>query len=526
MRWIDRLLGGAFLGALAAPGLLSLHHGERNAERTAAIIRRRPTPTPSAPRSLQAAAAFPHGFDAWLNDAWGGREAALRTNARLSMELFGTSPAPDLFFGKDTWVFSGAARAMESFTGTDPLSPEDLAAWQRALEDRREWLAARGIDHLVVLVPHKSTIYPEKLPSGLQEARGTSRREQFLAWMHEHSDLRILDIAPALLAAKPAPSTGDTSLRDLYSPHGVHWAQVGAFAAYAQIVGYLAEHHGAPPAHSLADYEVRLEGGEGDSWASRMLLDGVIEMKNLRLEPRAETGVSRRPAPGGTAKDFQFQHPDATRPRIVIAHDSFGPDIRERIAEHASLMETRWRAWLEKDVVERVKPDVVIELYSELSLVTSRPFRRPEFLGPGIAGRFEEGALLQSLDVTEDLEFEGRPDKSQVRIEGGAARIELLRGVCRLRLPALARPAPADTELILRVDLRSKVHGSVGLYAAKELTGPPEIGDMVSVEVGPGTRSIHVPLLDFDAGSRIWFFLPPNLEEVTLRGAEIRACPR
>ena len=68
--------------------------------------------------------------------------------------------------------------------------------------------------------------------------------------MSEHSDVRLLDIAPAIVAAKPEDGTGDTTFRDLYSPHGVHWTPIGALAACAQIAGYLAEHHGAPPQHA------------------------------------------------------------------------------------------------------------------------------------------------------------------------------------------------------------------------------------------------------------------------------------
>lgn len=525
MRWIDRLLGATFLCGLGLPGVLALVHGEQNAQRTAAIIRRRPTPEPSLPGDLAAAAAFPEALDTWFNDAWGGREAALRTNARLSMELFGTSPAPDLFFGEEGWVFSGASRAMESFAGADPLSEQDLLAWQRALEDRRRWLAERGIDHLLVLVPHKSTIYPEKLPPRLRRVRGTSRREQFLDWMSQHSDVQVLDIAPPMVAAKPEESAGDTSLRDLYSPHGVHWTPVGAHAAYVPIADYLADHHGAPRPHGLEDYEVRVEGGEGDSWASRMLLDGVIEMKNLLLVPRTDTGVTRGPAPGGAAKDLQFTHPDASRPRIVMAHDSFGPDIRGFLSEHASVLETRWRAWLEREVVERVQPDIVIELYSELSLVTSQPFRRPEYLGPETSARFEAGRPVLRVDVSTDLWFEGDARKQTVEVTEGTARITLLRGVSTLRLPAPELPAAPATELILRLDLQSDVAGSVGLYTASGLDGTPSISDMVPVDIRPDGEPVLVPLLHADRNARTWIFLPPNLRAVTLRGAEIRACP-
>ncbi len=524
MRWIDRIFGAAFLCALAVPGLMAWDHGQENAARTAAIIRRQPTPAPTWPKSWSAAGRVSERFDDWFNDAWGGRERALRTNARLAKEMFGTSPAANLFFGKRGWVFSGKSKSMESFTGTDPLSEMELEAWRRSLEDRRRWLAARGIDHVVVLVPHKSTIYPELLPRGLDSARGTSRREQFQAWMAERSDLTVLDLAPRLLAKKPDASTEDTTYRDLYSPHGVHWTALGGHAGYGVLADYLAEHHGAPPARALDAYTIGTHEGGGDSWASRMLLDGVIEMANLTLTPREETGVIRKRAPGGTKKDYQYRHPDTGRPRIVMAHDSFGPAVRELLAEHAEVLETRWRGWLEQEVVERVKPDVVIELYSELSLVTRRPFRRPEYLGPEIEAQFNSGETVYRLDATQPLEFEATSALQTVSVEGQAAVIELARNVTAWRLPAPSKDVPSDAELVLELDLSTTKPGTMGIYRSERLDGLPSVGDMVPLAVGPDSGPTLIPLLPTEGAASTWVFMPPSLEKVTVRSVQIRAC--
>ena len=523
MSWIDRALSAAFLGALSVPGLMALHHGQANAERAASIVRRRPNPAPAFPQTLDEVRALPERFDDWFGDAWGGREPALRANARLSMELFGTSPASHLFFGKDDWIFTKRSESMESFTGTAPLTDDELGAWQRSLEDRRRWLAERGIDHLVVLVPHKSTVYPEKLPDGFRDARGTSRREQFLGWMQERSDVQVLDIAPSLLAAKPEAGSGDTSLRDLYSPHGVHWTAIGAHAAYVQIADYLAEHHGAPAPHPLDDYTVEVDPGMGDSWAGRMLLDGAIEMKNLRLESKAPTGITRTAAPDGGGRDFQYRSSVEGRPRVLMAHDSFGPEIRGLLAQHASVLETRWRGWLEKAAVERVRPDVVIELYSELLLETQRPFRRPDFLGPEVAEQFAQGETLMRLDLSGPLDFDGRTIQSSVAIEEGAAVITLHRGVTRLRIPPPATPPPPGSELILMLDVQAESAGTIGLYSTERLDGPPDLADIIPLEVGPATPPTLVPLLWKASAESTWLFMSVKLGKVTLRGVELRA---
>ncbi|MFT5733516.1 MAG: hypothetical protein ACI80K_002543 [Paracoccaceae bacterium] len=533
MRWIDRALGLAFVCALATPGMLALHHGQKNAERTAEIIRRRPNTTPVAPVSLAALERFPNTFDPWFADAWGGRERALRAHALASMELFGTSPAGFLFFGKARWVFSSALRSMESFTGAAPLSEAELRSWQRSLEDRRRWLQARGIDHIVVLVPHKSSIYPELLPNGLQRARGVSRREQLHVWMAEQSDVVMLDVAPALLAAKPSPGVlegADTTLSNIYSPHGVHWSAVGAHAGYVAIAEYLHQHHRGPPPRPLDAFNVIKLPNSGDSWASRMLLDGVIHMSDLELRLKTPTLVTHRRAPDSTRKDVLSEHPNKSLPRVLLVHDSFGTDLRPLLELDASAMESRWRGWVEIDAVERLQPDIVIELYSEIVLETRRPYRRTEYLGEDDLRRFKNARVVHEVDLLKPLTFDSKPTQQTATIEDGAAHIVLLHGTSRLQIKPPPGGLPVDlpdgVELLLALDITAQAAGTIGVYPAISLAKMPSDGDIIPLEVGPDLGGpegpMLIPLLPCPAETSVWLLLPPSVKEVLIHSVEFR----
>jgi hypothetical protein len=61
---------------------------------------------------------------------------------------------------------------------TDPFSPSSLAQWTAVLQDRRAWLAARGIHFLVVVMPNKETVYAGAVPQWLSRAPGPSRLAQ------------------------------------------------------------------------------------------------------------------------------------------------------------------------------------------------------------------------------------------------------------------------------------------------------------------------------------------------------------
>ncbi|MFT7076247.1 MAG: hypothetical protein ACJA0P_002262 [Planctomycetota bacterium] len=47
---------------------------------------------------------------------------------------------------------------------------------------------------------------------------------------------------------------------------------------------------------------------------------------------------------------------------------------------------------------------------------------------------------------------------------------------------------------------------------------------MIPISVGPESAHVLIPLLPAADDASTWIFLQRPLEEVTLRGAEIRAC--
>ncbi|MEM9378855.1 MAG: hypothetical protein AAGB93_02820 [Planctomycetota bacterium] len=519
---IDVALGATVVLVLAAPGVHAALHGGANAVRAGKIERRRPPEPPGVPRSTEEALRWPPRFDDWFEDAWGGREEALRVHARAAMEAFGTSSAPYLSFGRNGWVFSREHGAFESFTGVAPLGPSRLRDWQQALEDRRRWLAERGIEHLVVLVPHKSSIYPEELPARIEAARGTSRLEEFLAHMGARSEVRVLDIADALRSRKDL----DGPWQHAYSPHGVHWTVVGAHAGYEQIARVLADEFGAPEPTPLDGFRLVDRRGEGDSWASRMYLDGVIEMENLRLLPRGETGVvdAGRP-PGGAAKDRSWTHPDTSRPRVLVAHDSFGPDMLPLLAQSTSYLEARRRAFLETDAVERARPDVVIELYSELALVTQRPFRRPAFLGEEIVEAFEAAPVALAVDLRRPLRVESGKGATSTRIVEAGVEVRVERGVGFVslgQLPARRARGGADSELFLGLEIRAERPGPVGLYCGRSIDRSLQAEDLLPLELGVDPARVVIPLPRAEDRASVWLSLTPVVGAVHVGSVEFR----
>src|SRR5678816_4905717 len=73
----------------------------------------------------------------------------------------------------------------------------------------------------------RDRIYPELMPASLRRLHDSYRADQFLAYMRAHSAVEILDLRPAILAAKPHEL--------LYHHYDTHWNDRGALIGYQQI---------------------------------------------------------------------------------------------------------------------------------------------------------------------------------------------------------------------------------------------------------------------------------------------------
>lgn len=342
---------------LVAGDALQPHHFEA----------RLPEPPPRPPASLDDLRIFARGFDAWFGDRFGLRGPLLKARAMLGW-FGGGSPSPILARGRGDWVFWDANRALDAWRGVDPLPPETVEAWRRLLEDRRDFVRSRGARFLVVLVPGKAHIYSEYLPRGV-ERHGPSRYETVLAAL-ERSDVEVLDLRPALRAAKSGDSGDDT----LYYRLGFHWTTRGAQVGAAAIARRLAP--GVPGLGPPLEgpFDVSTSREVGDSWALRMELGAWVPQTAYVYTPRAgwSTSEDRR-----SARDVTWVR-SADGPRGLLLHDSFGLSLLRPLAE--SFGELRGVDTYDLDPSDweelhrdRPEPAVVMQLVSEQGLSRFAP---------------------------------------------------------------------------------------------------------------------------------------------------------
>lgn len=502
----------AFLVFLALPTLDSLFGIDPTGDLQE---KRRPARAPAAPRSAADLAAFPRAFENFFRDRFGFRRALIRQGHRISVFALGVSPDPSVVLGRDGWLFIrfGPER-MGYYRGADPPAPERVAGHLRRLRLRRDWCESRGILYIPMLVPEKSTIYPERLPFPVSDRPTIA---DAVAEAAAEAKLGLLYPKRELIEAKadaPHPP---------YMKDDTHWNAYGAWIAYREIVRRAGKKF--PGVEPLAfDRFAPAPTGEPGDLALKLGLGPYFRSEELNLVPASPVAEFVSKQPGATGWLVRHRIPNSRAPKLVVFHDSFGNRLRSALAEH--FRETFFAGDLQfsSDLVLREKPDVVVEMFCERNWALNLPAGDDRLQKFGKTRDFEasDRVLATSADPASKLAPKAGTNTRVAKrasgwfLEGTGARLHVV-------LPAL--PCPPDREPIVRLNLDAPAGTEIEAFVAEKdaKTGKwREIGkdklvlrgEEALLRTRPGGVPIHLRIA------------PPKKRPVTLREIEIRAAER
>jgi hypothetical protein len=176
---------------------------------------------------------WPAAFESWLGDHFPSRTRVVQWYGIVRHRWLG-EPSARVVVGRDDWLFYSGERTVEDLLGRDRLSDAELAQWRRAVEGRRAWWRERGAEYLLVLVPNKTTIYPDRLPAFLRSQARPGKLDQVVGHLRDQrSPVPVLDLRAALFAAK--------AQQTVYWPTDSHWNAEGLTVASAAILARLGE---------------------------------------------------------------------------------------------------------------------------------------------------------------------------------------------------------------------------------------------------------------------------------------------
>lgn len=512
-RWLDRATTLAFLALLAAPAIdvLARPVEARDVRRE----NRLPAPWPPRPLDLPALGHFPERFEEAFGDRFGLRDVMIAGAQVLKLFVFAHEPSPTMVVGTEGWLYFGADDSVRVRRGIVPLEHAELEHWRRGLEDRRDWLRDRGIEYVFALAPNKDTIYPDCYPRALSQVAPT-RLEQLEAHMRSRSDVRIVDLRPALLAER------EHDRDDSFAYHrlGSHWTDRGARAAAEAILRELAVPFPAmAPLPRDAFEEFELPASASDTFGDQMYIGGLLHQRVVGVRPREPVPLTfeREPERGQISVASTG---DPSLPRVVFMHDSFGPAILPFLAARAQRVRALWEHGFSKEVVESEKPDVVVQLLTERMLVWGLPpfARDVERID---RARFDTGAPLWGPLDPARVEVAGRARIE--RAEDGAALLAE-DGSALLVLPASEVPDSAMLGLRLDVTIPSTTVLDVFYQLESERTFSRVRMVQLSVEAGRRELCFVVPVRNIVGPLRVR--LGQMAGRYLVHALEARAVPR
>ena len=337
------------------------------------VLQERRTLAPRPQPGAMPLDALPGAVDAFYRDHFGFRDVFIYAHNRIRHKFLRAS-SEKVLDGEGDWLFYTGDRLFKDFMGIDPFTGEELRAWRAALEGRQAWLAERGIRYLFVVAPNKAMIYPERLPEHIRTLRSRTRYEQLLAYLREHSTVRIVELHDAMAEAKTD--------HVVYYANDSHWNNRGAFVAYQGICSRLQAWFPDVAALPAQAFEVSIQHHEGG--LGRML--GLAAEYGLDAEfltpaggwratlrdvsPEAEYLWTPNRITGTVSAEVRTR-PAAER-RLLMFHDSFGRFyLNQFLGEHFSRSVFLFRrSDFEslRTLVEVARPDVVIDELVERSL--------------------------------------------------------------------------------------------------------------------------------------------------------------
>jgi len=361
--WRDWLLAIGFFLAIAVPGLALFWTASKTVTR---FENRAMAPWPALAPSRDFAPAFERAF----SDRFGGRDPLVVIHHGGLLALFGVSSLANVLAAGNGWFYwlgeDGKSLARH-YRETLPFPQAEIDASVAELVRRRDWLAARGIAYVVAIVPEKYTIYPEHLPAWIAKGTGPTPHDRFTQAMGKHPDVAFLDLRPALRAAKA---------RELvYYKTDSHWNYNGAVVGYEALMAAVQK---ALPGRietivpaPRPPFTPGADRYRGDLLHMLGRPPGVYEDDVAPLgkvlgeqAARCARRIDKDEHPG-----FEFYAcAKPGLPRAVILRDSMAIPLIPLLSENFSRVVYVSARKLDKALIEREQPDIVIEELVERSM--------------------------------------------------------------------------------------------------------------------------------------------------------------
>lgn len=294
-------------------------------------------------------------FDNYYSEKFNGRSMFYRSISGLKYNLFGTSAKPgSVVVGKDDFLFLGnsASSIVDETIGLDVFSDEEVERIEKRMLQALNWINKKDIKFYVVVGPNKHTIYPEKLPFKVDTNRRT-KIDQVADIVNGIEDATWIPLEDNLMEAKKHGL--------LYHKTDSHWNTFGGYFAYRQIINALNNDFPDEFIPMPLAYMERYSEEKTVLGLTRMLdypireITNDVRVLNVRAKKKANLldMTHRRDA------ELRFSTPRKKR-KAVVFRDSYSAVLVDFMKEHFEEVVFVWSARLNRDIILKEDPDILI----------------------------------------------------------------------------------------------------------------------------------------------------------------------
>ena len=151
---------------------------------------------------------FPEEYENYFNDSLPFRNQMIEFHNSIDYYLFQQSSSKKVAIGSDGWLFycdDEDSNPLEQSLGYWNFTKGQLEKIADNLTSTQRVLESLGIEFVLFIPPNKETIYMEFLPDYYTVQNKVTSVEQLVAYLQEHTSIRVVYPKADLLAAKDKP---------------------------------------------------------------------------------------------------------------------------------------------------------------------------------------------------------------------------------------------------------------------------------------------------------------------------------
>jgi alginate O-acetyltransferase complex protein AlgJ len=307
-------------------------------------------------------------------DRFGMRSALIVAQHWALVDIFGASPVANVMIGHDGWLYwlGEDSRSLDrNYRGTRPIPDFEVDSFVSEVKRRNEYLRSRGIAYLTVIVPEKFTIYPEHLPSWVAPGPDPTLLARTIDLLARDGTVPYVDLRPLLRGAKGGPEP-------LYYLTDSHWNLNGAGIGYTAIMQAVQTLLPGRIPSIAPPVRPPYRPGRDVYWGDLARAMGIpfrfqepdyLPLYKVTGNP-GSVGLRAKLVTADEDRFKIYQHPDATLPRLVMNRDSMAIWLMPMLAENFSWSVFMLSSTLNRRIIDREHPDIVIDEIVERGMLT------------------------------------------------------------------------------------------------------------------------------------------------------------